>query len=706
MIEARPAGRAAGRLRREHAERARPCVVRDDELGAVHREAHVIGAARWCGQRDRRERGPARVEAIDVHRVPGDPADGGMARGADRERRLADERAHRERAADRLPRIIVEREHRGRGDHRDHRIPAGDVPRARPPSRRPATEARSTLPLQRATCAAPPAIHPTTGAGSSAIAGDRHRRAERGAERRPRAATRLRSRRAERRARRQSRRRRRRRPHRRPGPRSAGQRRGERRAAPRGEPVGEVARMVACCPWSPYHAGDVDVEPAEPRAAGRSQSRPPRVLETKQPQSVHPRASRSSCVDGERLVEHQAHPLVEPRRGPSLGVVAASWGGVVPHPRRAGDRPSRRRGTSTPPSSPPSPASRSFRPLIPREATRSADAAKRNARRRSSQATCRGNPTRRHSLTRNQRDTAARRAAWHIRLNHIAPCAHPETAVARPRCGSMSKVGRFERRAGGGDRRLRHRRGHRRAHVALVARPRGPRLVLDHGPIGGGQTARTSAHLSSALDDLFYLLSQLRRGGARLAGREPRRGDRRDRATSATGIECDFRASTAICWRRQGARDASCQGARRRTARRSARRRVRSRAAAVRHRAACCASRAGRVSSARVPARYRRGDRRGRRHDRHRHACRDGRGGRARPRSSSRTGASSAAGRSSTRRTVDHESLRYPDCARPRIARTAWRSTLPPGTCRTASTGTPRIRITTFASRRAMSARS
>ena len=33
-------------------------------------------------------------------------------------------------------------------------------------------------------------------------------------------------------------------------------------------------------------------------------------------------------------------------------------------------------------------------------------------------------------------------------------------------------------------------------------------LVLDQGPIGGGQTARTSAHLASALDDRFYMLEK------------------------------------------------------------------------------------------------------------------------------------------------------------------------------------------------------
>ncbi len=43
-------------------------------------------------------------------------------------------------------------------------------------------------------------------------------------------------------------------------------------------------------------------------------------------------------------------------------------------------------------------------------------------------------------------------------------------------------------------------------------------LVLDQGPIGGGQTARTSAHLASALDDHFHVLERrFGRGGARIA---------------------------------------------------------------------------------------------------------------------------------------------------------------------------------------------
>src|SRR6478735_11394953 len=42
-------------------------------------------------------------------------------------------------------------------------------------------------------------------------------------------------------------------------------------------------------------------------------------------------------------------------------------------------------------------------------------------------------------------------------------------------------------------------------------------LVIDQGPIGGGQTARTSAHLASALDNHFYVLEKhFGRAGAKL----------------------------------------------------------------------------------------------------------------------------------------------------------------------------------------------
>src|SRR6266508_4325635 len=43
-------------------------------------------------------------------------------------------------------------------------------------------------------------------------------------------------------------------------------------------------------------------------------------------------------------------------------------------------------------------------------------------------------------------------------------------------------------------------------------------IVLDDGPIGGGMTARTTAHLTNAIDDRFYELERLfGEEGSRLA---------------------------------------------------------------------------------------------------------------------------------------------------------------------------------------------
>src|SRR5687767_3584306 len=45
--------------------------------------------------------------------------------------------------------------------------------------------------------------------------------------------------------------------------------------------------------------------------------------------------------------------------------------------------------------------------------------------------------------------------------------------------------------------------------TALELVRRGTRvLVLDDGPIGGGETGRTSAHLTSEIDDLYYELER------------------------------------------------------------------------------------------------------------------------------------------------------------------------------------------------------
>src|SRR2546429_2709730 len=54
----------------------------------------------------------------------------------------------------------------------------------------------------------------------------------------------------------------------------------------------------------------------------------------------------------------------------------------------------------------------------------------------------------------------------------------------------------------------------------LLAREGKSVVVLDDGPIGGGMTARTTAHLVTALDDRYFELERLHgEDGARLAAR-------------------------------------------------------------------------------------------------------------------------------------------------------------------------------------------
>src|SRR3954452_18841137 len=53
----------------------------------------------------------------------------------------------------------------------------------------------------------------------------------------------------------------------------------------------------------------------------------------------------------------------------------------------------------------------------------------------------------------------------------------------------------------------------------LLAREGKSVVVLDDGPVAGGQTQRTTAHLSNAIDDRYYEIERLHgEGGARLAG--------------------------------------------------------------------------------------------------------------------------------------------------------------------------------------------
>ncbi|GMU20224.1 MAG: iron-sulfur-binding protein [Phycisphaerae bacterium] len=67
-------------------------------------------------------------------------------------------------------------------------------------------------------------------------------------------------------------------------------------------------------------------------------------------------------------------------------------------------------------------------------------------------------------------------------------------------------------------------------------------IVLDDGPVAGGETARTTAHLSNALDDRFTVLEQLHgREGSRLAAESHAAAiDRIEGIVSAEGIDCDF----------------------------------------------------------------------------------------------------------------------------------------------------------------------
>jgi glycine/D-amino acid oxidase-like deaminating enzyme/nitrite reductase/ring-hydroxylating ferredoxin subunit len=67
--------------------------------------------------------------------------------------------------------------------------------------------------------------------------------------------------------------------------------------------------------------------------------------------------------------------------------------------------------------------------------------------------------------------------------------------------------------------------------------------VVDDGPIGGGETSRTTAHLASALDDRFHHLEHVHgRDGARLAAASHAAAiDDIERIAATHSIECDFR---------------------------------------------------------------------------------------------------------------------------------------------------------------------
>jgi glycine/D-amino acid oxidase-like deaminating enzyme/nitrite reductase/ring-hydroxylating ferredoxin subunit len=67
-------------------------------------------------------------------------------------------------------------------------------------------------------------------------------------------------------------------------------------------------------------------------------------------------------------------------------------------------------------------------------------------------------------------------------------------------------------------------------------------IILEDGAVGGGETGRTTAHLSNALDDRYHVLERLHgQEGARLAAASHTAAiDRIESIVGAEGIACDF----------------------------------------------------------------------------------------------------------------------------------------------------------------------
>src|SRR5881394_1490932 len=76
----------------------------------------------------------------------------------------------------------------------------------------------------------------------------------------------------------------------------------------------------------------------------------------------------------------------------------------------------------------------------------------------------------------------------------------------------------------------------------LLAREGKSVIVLDDGPIGGGMTARTTAHLTNALDDRFYELERLfgEEGSRQAATSHTAAIDKVEEIVRQEKIECEF----------------------------------------------------------------------------------------------------------------------------------------------------------------------
>src|SRR5438270_3164021 len=67
-------------------------------------------------------------------------------------------------------------------------------------------------------------------------------------------------------------------------------------------------------------------------------------------------------------------------------------------------------------------------------------------------------------------------------------------------------------------------------------------IVIDDGPIGGGESARTTAHLANAMDDRIYVLEHVHGSeGARLIVQSHGAAiDRIEQIVQTEKIDCDF----------------------------------------------------------------------------------------------------------------------------------------------------------------------
>jgi glycine/D-amino acid oxidase-like deaminating enzyme/nitrite reductase/ring-hydroxylating ferredoxin subunit len=84
----------------------------------------------------------------------------------------------------------------------------------------------------------------------------------------------------------------------------------------------------------------------------------------------------------------------------------------------------------------------------------------------------------------------------------------------------------------------------------LLAREGRRVVVLDRGPVGGGETAQTTAHLSSAMDDGFRELERVHgEEGARLTYQSHQAAlERIGEIAAAEGIECDYERLDGYTW--------------------------------------------------------------------------------------------------------------------------------------------------------------